>query len=98
MIYHHTRPGNAQVGLEVFHGPLLVTSKCDVFSGPIVKSDVSTRFRDFLVGGEVHYDVASANVHQYTASIAFDRPREKAVLQLYPLLTYICNVNQTYVG
>jgi voltage-dependent anion channel protein 2 len=75
-------PGNAVVGVELSHGPVLVNSKVDVFSGPVVKSDVSTRFKDFLVGAEFGYDVSTASISHYSASVGIERPREKAVLQL----------------
>lgn len=63
-------------------GPVLAGASLDVFKGPIVNADLATRIKDFLVGGEVAYDVSTGKIEKYTASIAFDRPREKVVLQM----------------
>lgn len=68
--------------MEVNQGPILAGASLDVFNGPIVKADLATRIKDFLVGGEVGYDVSTGKINKYTASVAFDRPREKVVLQM----------------
>lgn len=67
---------------ELNQGPLILTSSFDLFKGPVIKTDAATRFKDFLVGAEANFDVANGRLCDYTASIAFDRPREKVVLQM----------------
>jgi hypothetical protein len=61
----------------------LASSHVDLLNGPVAYAQVSTRCKDFLLGAEVGYDVASGKLDKYTASIALDRPREKVVIQLY---------------
>lgn len=66
-----------------------MTSKTDLLNGPIVRGDAVTRYKDLLIGAEVSYDVASAQLNEYSASIALDRPREKAIVQVYHICVSI---------
>jgi len=74
-------PVNTKVSIDLIQPAIMATVALDLFRGPIVNADVSTRFRDVQVGAEIGYDVAKSNIEKYTAAIAFDRPREKVVLQ-----------------
>ena len=49
----------------------------DVFKGPMLGADVAARFRDFLVGGEVNYDISQGTIEKYSTAISLDRSREK---------------------
>ena len=74
----------AKVGFEAGRcGTFLASSNIDLLNGPVANAQVSTRFKDFLLGADVSYDIASSRLDKYTASVALDRPREKVVIQLY---------------
>lgn len=75
------RANSTKATIELNQGYLFATSSVDVLRGPILTSDVATRFRDLQLGGEIGYDVARGSIDKYSVSLAFDRPREKAVLQ-----------------
>lgn len=67
--------------VELNQGCLLSTSTVDVLRGPILTTDLATRFRDFQLGGEIGYDASKGTLEKYSVAIGFDRPREKAVIQ-----------------
>lgn len=60
---------------------------------PLVWTDLSTRYSDIQVGGELGYDVNSGKVDKYSVALALDRPREKFVVQA---LTGFKAANITY--
>lgn len=72
----------AKVGFEAAKGCLQASSYVDILNGPLASAQLSTRVKDFLLGAEIGYDVASGKLEKYTASLALDRPREKVVLQM----------------
>ena len=85
---------NAKATLEMDHGVFVATNTIDVLRGPTMNSDLSTRFRDFQLGGELGYDVSKGTIDKYTVSLALDRPREKAVFQV---LTGMRSFNFAYL-
>lgn len=82
-----------KLGFEAAKGCIQASSHVDVLNGPLAYGQVSTRVKDFMLGAEVGYDVASGKLEKYTASIALDRPREKVVLQV---LTGCQSFNASY--
>lgn len=72
---------NGKAVLELARPAFVTTTTVDVFRGPLVWTDVATRWSDFLLGGEVGYDVTSGKVDKYSVALALDRPREKLVIQ-----------------
>lgn len=67
--------------VELNQGCLLTSSTVDVLRGPLLTTDLATRFRDVQLGGEIGYDAAKGTLEKYSLAIALDRPREKAILQ-----------------
>lgn len=84
---------NGKAILEVAQPAFVTTTTFDVFRGPLVWTDIATRWSDIQVGGEVGYDMASGKVDKYSLAVALDRPREKLVLQT---LTGFKAVNAAY--
>jgi hypothetical protein len=72
---------STKVALEFAQPMLSASASVDVFKGPLLGADVAARFRDFLLGGEISYDVKQGQIDKYSAAVAFDRPREKVVVQ-----------------
>jgi voltage-dependent anion channel protein 2 len=73
---------STKASVELNQGGCIVTSATiDIFKGPVMVTDLATRFRDLQFGGELGYDVAKGTIDKYSVSIALDRAREKAVLQ-----------------
>lgn len=70
-----------KVALELNQPMFAASASVDVFKGPMLGADASARVRDFLVGGEVSYDLTQSKIEKYSAALALDRPREKVVLQ-----------------
>lgn len=76
-------PSTLKLGFDATQGIISASTYIDLMNGPVATASVSTKVKDFLVGADVGYDVATGRVDKYTASIALDRPREKVVLQMY---------------
>lgn len=76
-----SRTNSTKAALELKQGCLLTSSSIDLFRGPVLTTEVGTRFRDLQLGGELGYDVAKGTVDKYSVAVALDRAREKAVLQ-----------------
>lgn len=74
---------NTKVALELAQPCFSAAANVDVFKGPLLGADVSARFRDFLVGGEVNYDISQGTIEKYSTAVSLDRPREKIVVQAY---------------
>ena len=72
---------NTKVALELCQPAFFASANVDVFKGPLLGADLAARFRDFLLGGEVSYDIKQGQIEKYSAALSFDRPREKIVLQ-----------------
>lgn len=72
---------NTKVALELCQPNFFASANVDVFKGPILGADMSARFRDFLLGGEVNYDINQGKIEKYSAALSLDRPREKIVIQ-----------------
>lgn len=72
---------NTKVSLELCQPSFFASANVDVFKGPLLGADLSARIRDFLVGGEVTYDIKQGKIEKYSAALSFDRSREKIVLQ-----------------
>lgn len=73
----------AKANIEMSNRCFLTTTSVDVLRGPIMTTDMSSRFRDFQFGGEVGYDVARKSIDKYSLAISLDRLREKATLQAH---------------
>lgn len=74
---------NTKVSLELVQPAVFASASVDVFRGPMLGADLAARVRDFLIGGEVGYDIRQGKIEKYSAAVAFDRPREKIVVQAY---------------
>lgn len=72
---------NTKVALELVQPCFSAAASVDVFKGPMLGADVAARFRDFLVGGEVNYDISQGTIEKYSTAISLDRSREKIVIQ-----------------
>lgn len=72
---------NTKIALELCQSAFNASANVDVFKGPMLGAELSARVRDFLVGGEVSYDIKQGKIEKYSAALSFDRPREKVVLQ-----------------
>jgi len=70
-----------KVALELCQPLFAASASVDVFRGPMLSADASARVRDFMVGGEISYDITHNKIEKYSAALALDRPREKVVLQ-----------------
>lgn len=72
---------NTKVALELVQPAFCASANVDVFKGPMLGADVSARVYDFLIGGEVNYDISKGAIEKYSTAISFDRSREKIVIQ-----------------
>ncbi len=70
-----------KANIELAQGCVLATTTVDMLKGSSFVSDLSTRFRDFQLGGEVGYDATKGTIEKYSVALSLDRPREKAILQ-----------------
>lgn len=68
--------------------PSFVTSaNLDLFNGPTLLSDLSTKFHDLVIGAQVTYRTknealsGTLPLEKYSFAIGLDRPREKILLQ-----------------
>ena len=75
------RANSSKASIELAQCGFLSTTTIDVFRGPNMTSDLSAKFRDLQLGGEVGYDVAKGTIDKYSVALALNRPREKAVIQ-----------------
>lgn len=46
-------------------------------------TDLATKFRDFMLGGEMGYDVSRGLIDKYSISVGLERAREKAIIQAH---------------
>lgn len=68
--------------LEIAQPVFVTTSTFDwAAKGPVVWTDVSTRYADFQLGGEVGYNMTSQKIDKYSVALSLDRPLEKFTLQ-----------------
>ncbi|PJF19323.1 hypothetical protein PSACC_00830 [Paramicrosporidium saccamoebae] len=72
---------STKANVELNQGCFLTSTSIDVFRGPVLTTDLATRFRFLQLGGEVGYDVSKGTLDRYSVSLSIDRPREKMVLQ-----------------
>jgi hypothetical protein len=72
---------STKANVELNQGCFLTSTSIDIFRGPVLTTDLATRFRFLQLGGEVGYDVSKGTLDKYSVSLAIDRPREKMVLQ-----------------
>ena len=63
----------AKANIELNQGCFLATTTVDVFRGPIVTTDLASKFRDVLIGGEIGYDSTKGNIDKYSVSLGLDR-------------------------
>ena len=53
----------------------------DILRGGVLNTDISTRIRDFQLGGDFSLSPSTGQLQSYTVGVSLDRPREKISLQ-----------------
>lgn len=67
--------------LEIAQPVFVTTSSFELAKSPVIWTDVSTRYADFQLGGEVGYNMNSHKIDKYSVALSLDRPLEKFTVQ-----------------